>query len=71
ARAFTNRQFTASVQSTSCNESENSTLKHLLGSLSLSLYELFDALEEKYQEKCNYYEFINWKQTILQVEPKT
>ncbi|CAG8770649.1 21660_t:CDS:2, partial [Gigaspora margarita] len=53
------RYFTASVQSTSCNEGENLTLKCLFGSSSLSLYELFDALEKKYQEKID-----------LQIRPK-
>ncbi|CAG8818820.1 33079_t:CDS:2, partial [Gigaspora margarita] len=47
ARAFTSRYFTASVQSTSCNKGKNSTLKHLFGNLSLSLCELFEALEER------------------------
>ncbi|CAG8784451.1 36699_t:CDS:2, partial [Gigaspora margarita] len=70
ACAFTNRQFTAGVQSMSRNESENSTLKRLLGNSNISLCELFDALEERYQEECDYCEFINWKQTIPQVGPR-
>ena len=66
ARAFTNKYFTAGVQSTSRNEGENSTLKRLFGNSNLSLCELFDALEERYQEENDYCEFINWKQTIPQ-----
>ncbi|KAF0555268.1 protein far1-related sequence 5-like [Gigaspora margarita] len=57
ARAFTSRYFTAGVQSTSRNEGENSTLKHLFGSSSLSLCELFEALEERYQEEIDYCKF--------------
>ena len=67
ARAFTNKYFTAGVQSTSRNEGENSTLKRLFGNSNLSLCELFDALEERYQEENDYCEFINWKQTIPQI----
>lgn len=67
ARAYTNKYFTAGVQSTSRNEGENSTLKRLLGNSALSLCELFDALEERYQEENDYCEFVNWKQTIPQV----
>ena len=70
ARAFTNKYFTAGAQSTSRNEGENSTLKRLFGSSNLSLCELFDALEERYQEESDYCEFINWKQTMLQVGPQ-
>ncbi|GBB89851.1 hypothetical protein RclHR1_01670002 [Rhizophagus clarus] len=43
------------------NEGENVTLKQLFGNSNLSLYELFDALEERYQEENDYYEFMNWK----------
>ncbi|CAG8628220.1 12808_t:CDS:2, partial [Cetraspora pellucida] len=43
------------VQSTSRNEGENSTLKRLFGSSSLSLCELFEALEERYQEETDYF----------------
>ncbi|RIB04433.1 hypothetical protein C2G38_2048443 [Gigaspora rosea] len=52
--SFTSRYFTAGVQSTSRNEGENSTLKRLFGSSSLSLCELFEALEERYQEEVDY-----------------
>ncbi|CAG8807509.1 8416_t:CDS:2, partial [Cetraspora pellucida] len=48
------RYFTAGVQSTFRNEGENSTLKCFFGSSSLSLCELFDALEKKYQEEIDY-----------------
>ena len=67
ARAFTNQHFTTGVQSTSCNEGENSTLKQLFGSANLSLCELFDAIEERYQKENDYCEFVNWKQTIPQI----
>src|SRR5947208_610113 len=67
ARTFTNRHFTASAQTTSRNEGENSTLKRLFGSSNLSLCELFDALEERYQEEDDYCKFVNWKQTIPQI----
>src|ERR1044071_6168211 len=70
ARAFTNKHFTAGVQSTSRNEGENATLKRLFGSANLSLCELFDAMEERYQEESDYCEFVNWKQTMLQVGPQ-
>ncbi|PKY47302.1 hypothetical protein RhiirA4_462436 [Rhizophagus irregularis] len=33
----------------------------------LSLCELFDALEERYQEENDYCEFVNWKQTVPQI----
>ena len=69
-RAFTNKHFTAGAQSTSRNEGENSTLKRLLGNSNISLCELFDALEEKYQEESDYCEFVNWKQTIPQIGPQ-
>ncbi|CAG8727762.1 21900_t:CDS:2 [Cetraspora pellucida] len=46
-----------SVQSTSRNEGENSILKRLFGSSSLSLCELFDVLEERYQEEIDYCKF--------------
>ena len=42
------------MQSTSRNEGENSTLKRLFRNSSLSLCELFDTLEERYQEENNY-----------------
>ncbi|CAG8768449.1 26572_t:CDS:2, partial [Dentiscutata erythropus] len=70
ARAFTSRYFTAGVQSTSRNEGENSALKRLFGSSSLSLCELFEALEERYQEEIDYCKFVSWKQTIPQIGPK-
>ncbi|CAG8500644.1 9786_t:CDS:2, partial [Scutellospora calospora] len=60
--AFTNKYFTTGVQSTSCNESKNSTLKCLFDTSNLSLYKLFDTLEERYQEENDYYKFVNWKQ---------
>ena len=69
ARAFTNKHFTAGVQSTSRCEVENSTLKRLFGNSSLSLCELFDALEERYQEENDYCEFVNWKETVPQTGP--
>jgi hypothetical protein len=67
ARAFTNKYFTAGIQTTSRNEGENSTLKRLFGDSNLSLSELFDALEERYQEEKDYCEFVNWKQTVPQI----
>ena len=67
ARAFTNRYFTADAQSTSHNEGENSTLKRLIENSNILLCELFDALEERYQEESDYCEFVNWKQTIPQI----
>ncbi|CAB5363079.1 unnamed protein product [Rhizophagus irregularis] len=67
ARSFTNKYFTAGVQTTSRNEGENSTLKRLFENSNLSLCELFDALEERYQEENDYCEFVNWKQTVLQI----
>ncbi|CAB4444945.1 unnamed protein product [Rhizophagus irregularis] len=67
ARTFTNRYFTAGIQTTSRNEGENSTLKRLFGDSNLSLSELFDALEERYQEENDYCEFVNWKQTVPQI----
>ena len=70
ARAFTNKYFTAGAQSTSRNEGTNSTLKRLFGSSNLSLYKLFDALEERYQEECDYSDFVSWKQSIPQIGPK-
>ncbi|CAG8807643.1 13285_t:CDS:2, partial [Cetraspora pellucida] len=66
ACAFTNKYFTMGVQSMSHNESENLTLKHLFGSSNILLCELFDALEERYQEENNYCEFVSWRQTIPQ-----
>jgi len=51
---FTNKYFTAGVQSTSHSEGENLTLKRLFRNSSLSLCELFDALEERYQEENDY-----------------
>lgn len=59
AHAFTSRYFTAGVQSTSHNEGENSTLKRLFGSSSLSLCELFEALEKRYQEEVDYCKFVS------------
>ncbi|CAG8697458.1 571_t:CDS:2, partial [Funneliformis mosseae] len=47
------------AQSTFRNEGENLMLKQLFGSANLSLYELFDAIEERYQEESDYCEFIN------------
>ncbi|CAB5381810.1 unnamed protein product [Rhizophagus irregularis] len=70
ARAFTSKYFTASAQTTSRNEGENSVLKRLFGNSNLSLCELFDALEERYQEEVDYCEFINWHQTIPQIRPQ-
>ena len=70
ACAFTNKYFTARAQSTSRSEGENSTLKRLFENLSLSLCELFDALEERYQEENNYCDFINWKESVPQIGPK-
>lgn len=55
------------MQTTSRNEGENSTLKRLFGNSNLSLCELFDALEERYQEENDYCEFVNWKQTVPQI----
>ncbi|CAG8457885.1 6284_t:CDS:2 [Scutellospora calospora] len=49
---------------------ENSTLKYLFESSNISLCELFDALEERYQEENDYCEFVSWKQTIPQIGPK-
>ncbi|CAG8740157.1 12176_t:CDS:1, partial [Funneliformis mosseae] len=46
---------------------ENSTLKMLLRNSNISLCELFDTLEERYQEESDYCEFVNWKQTISQI----
>ena len=70
AYAFTNKYFTAGVQSTSRSEGENSALKRLFGNSSLSLCELFDALEERYQEENDYCDFINWKESVPQIGPK-
>ena len=70
ACAFTSKHFTAGVQTTSHNEGENSTLKWLFGNSNLSLCELFDALEERYQEENDYCEFVNWKQTVPQIGPQ-
>ncbi len=70
ARVFTNRYFTASMQSTFHNEDENLTLKRLFRTSNLLLCELFDALEERYQEESDYSEFVSWKQSILQIGPK-
>ncbi|CAB5197818.1 unnamed protein product [Rhizophagus irregularis] len=70
ARAFTSKYFTAGAQTTSRNEGENSVLKWLFGNSNLSLCELFDALEERYQEEVDYCEFINWHQTIPQIRPQ-
>ncbi|PKY50787.1 hypothetical protein RhiirA4_424013 [Rhizophagus irregularis] len=42
----------------------------LFGNSNLSLCELFDALEERYQEEVDYCEFINWHQTIPQIRPQ-
>ncbi|RIB04689.1 hypothetical protein C2G38_2048228 [Gigaspora rosea] len=71
AHAFTSKYFTAGVQTTSRNESENAALKRLFGSLSLSLCKLFDALEERYQEEIDYCKFVSWKQTMPQTGPKS
>ncbi|CAB5345559.1 unnamed protein product [Rhizophagus irregularis] len=70
ARAFTSKYFTADAQTTFRNEGENSVLKQLFGNSNLSLCELFDALEERYQEEVDYCEFINWHQTIPQIRPQ-
>ncbi|CAB5391614.1 unnamed protein product [Rhizophagus irregularis] len=70
ARAFTSKYFTAGAQTTSRNEGENSVLKRLFGNSNLSLCELFDALEERYQEEVDYCKFINWHQTIPQIRPQ-
>ncbi|CAB4492897.1 unnamed protein product [Rhizophagus irregularis] len=67
ACTFTNRYFTAGIQTTSRNEGENSTLKRLFRDSNLSLSELFDALKERYQEENDYCEFVNWKQTVPQI----
>ncbi|CAB4405057.1 unnamed protein product [Rhizophagus irregularis] len=69
-RAFTNKYFTAGVQSTSRSEGENSTLKWLFRNSSLSLCELFDALEERYQEENDYCDFVSWKKSVPQISPK-
>ena len=58
------------MQSTSRSEGENSALKRLFGNSSLSLCELFDVLEEKYQVKNDYCDFINWKESVPQIGPK-
>ena len=58
------------MQSTSRSEGENSTLKWLFGNSSLSLCELFDALEERYQEENDYCDFVNWKESVPQIGPK-
>ena len=58
------------MQSTSCSKGENSALKQLFGNLSLSLCELFDALEKRYQEENNYCDFVNWKESVPQTGPK-
>lgn len=71
ARAFTSKYFTAGVQTTSRNEGENAALKRLIGSSSLSLCELFDALEERYQEEIDYCKFVSWRQTIPQTGSKS
>ncbi|GBC04092.1 hypothetical protein RclHR1_05500007 [Rhizophagus clarus] len=53
SRTFTNRYFTAGVQTTSRKEGEN---------------ELFDAyIRRKIQEENDYCEFVNWKQTVPQI----
>ncbi|CAB4429758.1 unnamed protein product [Rhizophagus irregularis] len=39
----------------------------ILQNSNLSLCELFDALEERYQEENDYCEFVNWKQTVPQI----
>ena len=70
ARAFTNKYFTAGVQSTSRSEGENSALKRLFGNSSLLLCELFEALEERYQEENDYCDFVNWKESVPQIGPK-
>ncbi|CAB5307318.1 unnamed protein product [Rhizophagus irregularis] len=70
ARAFTNKYFTAGVQSTSRSEGENSTLKRLFKNSSLSLCELFDALEERYQEENDYCDFVSWKKSVPQIGSK-
>ncbi|CAB4412037.1 unnamed protein product [Rhizophagus irregularis] len=69
-RAFTNKYFTAGVQSTSRSEGENSTLKRLFRNSSLSLCELFDTLEERYQEENDYCDFVSWKKSVPQIGPK-
>jgi hypothetical protein len=58
------------VQSTSRSEGENSALKRLFGNSSLSLCELFDALEERYQEENDYCDFVSWKESVPQIGPK-
>ena len=58
------------MQSTSRSEGENSILKRLFGNSSLSLCELFDALEERYQEENDYCDFVSWKESVPQIGPK-
>ena len=64
---FINRYFTAGIQTTSRNEGKNAMLKWLFGNSNPSLCELFDVLEERYQEENNYCEFVSWKQTVPQI----
>ncbi|RGB23602.1 kinase-like domain-containing protein [Rhizophagus diaphanus] len=47
----TGKYFTAGVQTTSRNEGENSVLKLIFWEFKFSLFKLFDALEERYQEE--------------------
>ncbi|CAB5204858.1 unnamed protein product [Rhizophagus irregularis] len=52
------------------SEGENSTLKRLFKNSSLSLCELFDALEERYQEENDYCDFVSWKKSVPQIGSK-
>ena len=67
---FTNKYFIVGVQLISHNEGKNLALKRLFESSNLSLCELFNALEERYQKKSDYSKFVSWKQSILQIELK-
>ena len=55
------------MQSTSRSEGKNLTLKWLFENSSLSLCELFDALEERYQEENDCCDFVNWKESVPQI----
>ena len=58
------------MQSTSRSEGENSALKRLFENSSLSLCELFDILEKRYQEENDYCDFVSWKEFVPQTGPK-
>ena len=58
------------MQSTSHSEGENLTLKRLFRNSSLLLCELFDVLEERYQEENDYCDFVSWKKSVPQIGPK-